>query len=162
MARSSGLECCAWADLRVPLRRGPPGHAGRFSNARFSCASCFGSLLHLERHNGDPQRFNFPEIPATDSLLLVERGKPIVCACPLSRKMSVVNAQILKHFDRFMLIHRCLWIVSAESSSVPFPTPPCFTRSCLCAAVPEVTDALRIFGHHVLGLGANPRGPPAL
>jgi hypothetical protein len=57
----------------------------------------------------------------------------------------------------------CWCIVSPNRlRGAPFPTPPCFTRSCLCAAVPEVTDARRFFGHHVLGLGANPRGPPAL
>ena len=43
------------------------------------------------------------------------------------------------------------------------PTPPWFIRSCLLAAVPEVTDAILTFGHNVVGLARSVRGgPPAL
>src|SRR5208337_5613825 len=76
-------------------------------SSRRDRASCFHSLLHLKRQDGNAQRFNFPEISAADSLLLLERERALVCDSPLSRKMLVVGTQILKHFDRFMLVHQC-------------------------------------------------------
>ena len=89
--------------------------------------------LRAECHDCDAQRFNFPEISAEHALLLVERQGPVVCKSPLLRKMLVVGAQILEHFNRFVLVHHpsdsssradCLSRSGADStraSSARFP-----------------------------------------